>query len=108
MIHKKRGELCVAARSEKKKPKANRLITFVLCIIILGLVVTMFSQQITMSKLKSEEKMLGQKIQEQKEEKARTEKQLDEQNENERIEQIAREQLGMLKPGERVFVDSSR
>ncbi len=79
-----------------------------LCVAILGLVITMISQQTTMSKLSSEEKTLNQKIQTEKDEKARMEKQLEEPNELERIEQIAREQLGMLKPGERVFVDSSR
>ena len=79
-----------------------------LCVAILGLVITMISQQTTMSKLSSEEKTLNQKIQTEKDEKARMEKQLEEPNELERIEQNAREQLGMLKPGERVFVDSSR
>lgn len=79
-----------------------------LCVAILGLVITMISQQTTMSKLSSEEKTLNQKIQTEKDEKVRMEKQLEEPNELERIEQIAREQLGMLKPGERVFVDSSR
>lgn len=93
---------------KKKKAPFSRLITLVLCVAILGLVITMISQQTTMSKLSSEEKTLNQKIQTEKDEKARMEKQLEEPNELERIEQIAREQLGMLKPGERVFVDSSR
>ncbi len=68
----------------------------------------MFSQQTAMSKLSAEEKNINAKIQEQQEEKARLEKQLEDTSELERIEQIAREQLGMLKPDERVFVDSSR
>ena len=100
----------VSAKKATKKAKVptNRLLTVVICIAIAGLLVTMISQQITMSKLSAESETLSGKILEQKEEKAKIDKQLEAPNELERVEQIARDQLGMLKSGERVFIDSSR
>lgn len=95
-------------RTKKAKAPANRLLTIVICLVIIGLSATMISQQITMSKLSAESENLSGKIQEQKEEKAKIDKQLEAPNELERVEQIARDQLGMLKSGERVFIDSSR
>ena len=100
----------MAKRSKRKSTKipGNRLLTLVLVVFILGLSCTMVSQQITMSKLSAEAKTLKQKIQDKEEEKAKIQKELEAPNELERVERIAREQLGMIKPGERVFVDSSR
>ena len=100
--------MAVKKRTKKRKVSTNKLLTIVLCATIAGLSVTMISQQVTMSKLSKETGTLEAKINEQKEEKAKIDKQLEAPNELERVEQIARDQLGMLKPGERVFIDSSR
>lgn len=94
-------------KKKRKKPFSN-LITLVLCAAIIALAFTIISQQATISKLSAESDNLKQKIAEQEQEKVKIEEQLEAPNELERVEQIAREQLGMLKPGERVFVDSSR
>ncbi|MBR4030579.1 MAG: septum formation initiator family protein [Clostridia bacterium] len=100
--------MAVKKSTKKRKVSTNKLLTIVLCAAIAGLSVTMISQQVTMSKLSKETGTLEAKINEQKEEKAKIDKQLEAPNELERVEQIARDQLGMLKPGERVFIDSSR
>ena len=94
-------------KKKRKKPFSN-LITLVLCTAIIALTFTIISQQATISKLSKEGDTLEQKIAQQEQEKVKIEEQLEAPNELERVEQIAREQLGMLKPGERVFVDSSR
>lgn len=100
--------VAVKKRTKKRKVSTNKLLTIVLCAAIAGLSATMISQQVTMSKLSKETGTLEAKINEQKEEKSKIDKQLEAPNELERVEQIARDQLGMLKPGERVFIDSSR
>lgn len=94
-------------RKKKKKSGVN-LITLILCFFIVVFGISIFSQQVTLSKLSAERKTLEQKIAEQQDEQTKINKQLEAPNELERVEQIAREQLGMVKPGERVFVDSSR
>lgn len=100
--------VAVKKHTKKRKVSTNKLLTIVLCAAIAGLSATMISQQVTMSKLSKETGTLEAKINEQKEEKEKIDKQLEAPNELERVEQIARDQLGMLKPGERVFIDSSR
>ena len=94
-------------RKKKKKSRVN-IVTLVLCFFIVFLGVKIICQQPTLSKLYAEKSTLEQKLEEQKNEQTKIAKQKDAPNELERVEQIAREQLGMLKPGERVFVDSSR
>ena len=93
---------------KKRKKLFGNFITLVLCVAIIALVFTIISQQTTISKLSKEGDTLKERIAQQEQEKVRIEEQLEAPNELERVEQIAREQLGMLKPGERVFVDSSR
>lgn len=94
-------------RKKKKKSRVN-IVTLVLCFFIVFLGVKIICQQPTLSKLYAEKSTLEQKLEEQKNEQTKIAKQKEAPNELERVEQIAREQLGMLKPGERVFVDSSR
>lgn len=94
-------------RKKKKKSRVN-IITLVLCFFILLLGIKIICQQPTLSKLYAEKSNLEQKLAEQKDEQTKISKEREAPNELERVEQIAREQLGMLKPGERVFVDSSR
>lgn len=94
-------------RGKKKKSGVN-IVTLVLCFFIIFLGVKIICQQPTLSKLNAERQTLEQKLQEQEDEQTKISKQKNAPDELERVEQIAREQLGMLKPGERVFVDSSR
>ncbi|MBQ7039178.1 MAG: cell division protein FtsL [Clostridia bacterium] len=96
-----------AVRKKKKKSGVN-IVTLALCFFIVLFGVSIISQQSTLSKLSAEKSDLEQKIAEQQDEQTKINKQLEAPNELDRVEQIAREQLGMLKPGERVFVDSSR
>lgn len=95
------------ARKKKKKSRVN-IITLVLCFFIIFLGVKIICQQPTLSKLFAEESTLEKLIEEEKNEQIMIEKQMEAPNELERVEQIAREELGMVKSGERVFVDSSR
>lgn len=92
----------------KKKKSGVNIVTLVLCFFIIFLGVKIICQQPTLSKLNAERQALEQKLQEQEDEQTKISKQKNAPDELERVEQIAREQLGMLKPGERVFVDSSR
>ena len=98
--------------AKKKKAKGNffhsPLVTLVLCAALLWIVVSICRQQSQITGEVARGKSLNTEIQTQQEEKTRIENQLKTQNTEERVEQIAREELDMVKPNERVFVDASR
>ncbi len=69
---------------------------------------TFSSQSNDLYILNLEIKQLEQKIAKEEEEKQRLLEQRDEISSDESIEKIAREKLGMVKDGERVFVDTNK
>ncbi|HEY8499091.1 MAG TPA: septum formation initiator family protein [Clostridia bacterium] len=90
----------------RKKKRLNPLVLILMSGFIVYFIVTYFRQQEEFSLIRSELRSVEYKI---KQEEQLQEKLLEQQSKagtDEFIESIAREKLGMVKPGERLFVDS--
>ena len=74
----------------------------------LSLVWTLISQQFTINAKNKEIDALDSKIQEVQQQSDNLKQQVDNLQNPEYIERIAREQLGLVRPNERVFVDSNK
>jgi len=101
---KKKGWCEVAIR----KTKEGWWLTPLIVIVLIYAAFTFTSQSNDIYILNLEIKQLEQKIAREEEEKQRLIKERDEINSDESIEKIAREKLGMVKDGERVFVDINK
>lgn len=65
-------------------------------------------QQVTIKSKNSEIETLERLVAEEQEESARLQREVDSMNDPEYIERVARERLGLVRPNERVFVDSNK
>lgn len=88
-----------------RKTKKGWWLTPLMAIVLIYAAFTFTSQSNDIYVLNLEIKQLEQKIAREEEEKQRMMKERDEISSDESVEKIAREKLGMVKDGERVFVD---
>jgi cell division protein FtsL len=93
--------------SVRKTKKGWWLIPLIACVLIYA-AFTFTAQSNDLYILNLEIKQLEQKIAKEEEEKRRLLEEKDEISSDESIEKIAREKLGMVKDGERVFVDTNK
>ncbi|NLG89536.1 MAG: septum formation initiator family protein [Clostridiaceae bacterium] len=90
----------------RRKRRFNPLLFILMSGLVAYFIITYFRQQEEFSLIRSELRAIEHKI---KQEEQIQEKLLEQQSKagtDEFIESIAREKLGMVKPGERLFVDS--
>ncbi|HHU91042.1 MAG TPA: cell division protein FtsL [Clostridiaceae bacterium] len=91
-----------------RKTKKGWWLTPLLVIVLIYAAFTFTAQSNDLYILNLEIKQLEQKIAREEEEKQRLLKERDEITSDDSIEKIAREKLGMVKDGERVFVDINK
>jgi cell division protein FtsB len=93
-----------------KRKKSLWSIIFTIFIIVMSIysVVTMIGQQKILSAKSSELKSIQAKIDEESKTSDELKKQKDIVNSDEYVEKVAREKLGMVKHGEKVFVDVNK
>lgn len=91
-----------------RKTKKGWWLTPLLAIVLIYAAFTFTTQSNDLYILSLEIKQLEQKIAREEEEKQRLLKERDEITSDDSIEKIAREKLGMVKDGERVFVDINK
>ena len=91
-----------------RKTKKGWWLTPLLAIVLIYAAFTFTTQSNDLYILSLEIKQLEQKIAREEEKKQRLMKEKDEISSDESIEKIAREKLGMVKDGERVFVDTNK
>lgn len=91
-----------------RKTKKSWWLTLLLAVVLIYAAFTFTAQSNELYILNLEIKQLEQKIAKEEEEKQRLMKERDEISSDESIEKIAREKLGMVKDGERVFVDTNK
>jgi len=104
MIHAKDKGLVKVAVQKKKK---GWWLMPLMAVVLIYAAITFAAQSHELYILKLEIKQLEQKIAREEEEKRRLLEEKDEITSDESIEKIAREKLGMVKDGERVFVDTN-
>lgn len=78
------------------------------CCILIYLVCLFISQQVSISRLRAEESELDHQIATAAKAKTELEAQKEAADSDEYLERVAREKLGYMKPGEKVFIDSSQ
>ena len=78
-----------------------------LCFFLIYVVITLTNQQLSIAKLRRAEQDSQAKIQKVRTENERLKAMISNANTDEYIEKLAREQLGLVKPGEKVYVDQS-
>ena len=91
-----------------RKKKKSWWLTLLLAVVLIYAAFTFTAQSNELYILNLEIKQLEQKVAKEEEEKQRLMKERDEISSDESIEKIAREKLGMVKDGERVFVDTNK
>lgn len=91
-----------------RKTKKGWWLTPLLAVVLIYAAFTFTAQSNDLYILNLEIKQLEQKIAKEEEEKQRLMEERDEISSDESIEKIAREKLGMVKDGERVFVDTNK
>lgn len=91
--------------SKRIKPRAIFMIS--LCIVAYFLYL-MFQQEKVLSKQRSEIGKIEARIEEQKGIKSELQNQKEKVNSDEYVEKIAREKLGMVKPGEKIYIDMNK
>lgn len=91
-----------------RKTKKGWWLTPLLAVVLIYAAFTFTAQSNDLYILNLEIKQLEQKIAKEEEEKQRLMEEKDEISSDESIEKIAREKLGMVKDGERVFVDTNK
>ena len=90
---------------KKKKKKVGGLTKIAVAVFAVYATFTMVSLQLQISQKKEEKTQLEQQVEEQQLRNAETEALLESQDSDQYVARIAREQLGYVSPGERVFVD---
>ncbi len=78
------------------------------CCLLIYIAFLLISQQVNISRLRAEENDLDSKIASAAKEKSELEAQKEAAGTDEYLERVAREKLGYMKPGEKVFIDSSQ
>ncbi|NLE24576.1 MAG: cell division protein FtsL [Clostridiaceae bacterium] len=91
-----------------RKTKKGWWLTPLLAVVLIYAAFTFTAQSNDLYILNLEIKQLEQKIAKEEAEKQRLMEESDEISSDESIEKIAREKLGMVKDGERVFVDTNK
>lgn len=91
--------------SKGKKPKLGLIVT---AIIAGYFIYTIAGQESLLNKKQNEKKRIEASIEEQKQLNEDLKKQKEEVNSDQYIERVAREKLGMVKPGEKVFSDVNK
>ncbi len=91
-----------------RKTKKGWWLTPLLAVVLIYAAFTFTAQSNDLYILNLEIKQLEQKVAKEEEEKQRLMDEKDEISSDESIEKIAREKLGMVKDGERVFVDTNK
>lgn len=89
------------------KKRGLRFKNIFLGIFIVYAVVTIVNQQLHISELKAEEQVAAKKIEAVQKDNARLKEMINNATSPEYIERMAREQLGLVKAGERVYIDQS-
>ena len=89
----------------KKKKKVGGLTKIAVAVFAAYATFTMVSLQLQISQKKEEKTQLEQQVEEQQLRNAETEALLESQDSDQYVARIARDQLGYVSPGERVFVD---
>ncbi|WP_372995149.1 FtsB family cell division protein [Lutispora sp.] len=92
---------------KNKRKKKIIWTNFFVFIFILYAIFTIGSQQITIYKLKKSQEQISGKIETAKQENQRLQDMLKDTSSKEYIEKMAREQLGLVKADEKVYVDQS-
>ena len=96
-------------KNSKRSVNFKRLaITAIIFLLALYFIWTFISQQIMISKKNKEISELQMQIESIEAESQRLSKEVEDLNNPEYIEKIARERLGLVRPNERVFVDSNK
>ncbi|AGC67287.1 putative septum formation initiator family protein [Thermoclostridium stercorarium subsp. stercorarium DSM 8532] len=89
----------------QKKRKISMILLVLMSALLVYFVITFVKQQEEMNMIQNEMKTLQYKIEKEKETQEELLKQQDMIETDEFIEKIAREKLGMVKEGERIYVD---
>ena len=94
--------------NKRKKPLLGIIFTIAIFVMSIYSAVTMIEQQKILSAKNNELKSVQAKIDEESKTSEELKKQKETVNSDEYIERVAREKLGMVKYGEKVFVDVNR
>lgn len=86
----------------------NIVITLIVIAFAVYFVYTIISQQVTINQKSKEIETLQSKVDAAAEESKRLEQEIESLNDPEYLERIAREKLGLVRPNERVFIDSNK
>jgi len=89
----------------QKKRRINLILLFLMSGLLVYFVITYIGQQEEINKIENEMKALQNKIEKEKELQEELLRQQDIIETDEFIEKIAREKLGMVKEGERIYID---
>lgn len=89
----------------QKKRRINLILLFLMSGLLVYFVITYIDQQEEINKIENEMKALQNKIEKEKELQEELLRQQDIIETDEFIEKIAREKLGMVKEGERIYID---
>lgn len=89
------------------KKRGLRFKNIFLFVFIVYAVATIINQQIHIAELKNQEQAAAKKIEAVQKDNARLEEMINNATSPEYIERMAREQLGLVKAGERVYIDQS-
>lgn len=88
------------------KKRMNPLVLIIMSGLIFYFIITLIQQQDEISAIRAQMQMLEHKISQERENQEKLLEQKSKANTDEFIESIAREKLGMVREGERLFVDS--
>lgn len=86
-----------------KRKKRFKIRHLILLVIVIFLVVTITKQQLKINKIKGEQAMVEAQIQEALKEQQELKKQIELLKTDSYIEKIARDELGLVKPGEIIY-----
>ena len=92
----------------REKTKTNPILKAIFFLVVVYLIWDIFSQQQMIEEKKQSLSVVDRLIEEEQQRKKSLERERDMLNSDEALEKMAREKLGMVKPGERVFVDLNR
>lgn len=98
-----------AKKSGGKKPNIKKVAAYAAAaVVLIYFVYTMIWQQVQISRKSKEIDNLRQQVEAELEESDKLRSEIENLNDPEYIERIAREKLGLVRPNERVFVDSNK
>ena len=92
-----------AKKSQKKRP-SSRLTALLLVVLMVGIGVQLVNRKGELEAARAEEAYYAQRLQQLQEENARLAEDIANSDDPELIEEIAREELGMVTAGEKIFI----